>query len=168
MLDCMKTTRGGFRMLRREQLLQEVVHDPYQLGRKLREPSRCPECGAVYRDGRWAWLPYAGPAQRVRCPACRRIRDAFAAGYVRLGGDYFEAHRDEVLQRVRACEEAEKREHALERIIAIAPAPGGALVTTTGVHLARRIAQSLRRAFKGELDSHYHKADKVLRAYWSR
>jgi hypothetical protein len=26
----------------------------------------------------------------------------------------------------------------------------------------------LHRAFKGELDSHYHKADKVLRASWSR
>ena len=165
----MKAARGNFQMLRREQLLQEVVHDSYQLRRKLREPARCPECRAIYRDGRWAWAPLAaGPAQRVRCPACQRVRDAFAAGYVRLGGDYFAEHRQEILGRVRACEEAERAEHPLERIIAIAAAPGGVLVTTTGVHLARRIAQALRRAFKGELQSHYNRADKVLRAYWSR
>ncbi|HYL25331.1 MAG TPA: BCAM0308 family protein [Burkholderiales bacterium] len=164
----MKRSRGGFQLLRREQLLQEVVHDSYKLRRKLREPSRCRDCGAVYRDGRWAWSSGGGPAHKVRCPACQRIRDGYAAGYVRLGGGYFSEHRDEIVRRVRACERAEAREHPLERIIAVAPAPGGALVTTTGVHLAHRIAQALRHAFKGKLESRYNKADKVLRAYWSR
>jgi NMD protein affecting ribosome stability and mRNA decay len=164
----MKRERGGFRLLRREQLLQEVVHDSYKLRRKLREPSRCRDCGAVYRDGRWAWSSGGGPAHKVRCPACQRIRDAFAAGYVRLGGAYFGERREEILGRVRACEAAESRDHPLERIIAIGPAPGGALVTTTGVHLARRIAQALRRAYKGELESRYNKSDNVLRASWRR
>jgi len=164
----MKRTRGGFRLLQREQLLQEVVHDSYKLRRKLREPSRCRDCGAVYRDGRWRWSEGGGPAHQVRCPACQRVRDAFAAGYVQLGGRYFSEHREEVLRRVRACEAAESREHPLERIIAIAGAPGGALVTTTGVHLARRIAQALRHAYKGELESRYNKADNVLRARWTR
>jgi hypothetical protein len=164
----MKASRGGFRLLRREQLLQEVVHDSYKLRRKLPEPARCRGCGAVYRDGRWIWAPRGGPAHAVLCPACQRVRDAFPGGYVRLAGDYFSAHRSEILHRVRACERAELDEHPLERIIAIAPAPGGALVTTTGVHLARRIAQALRHAFKGELESRYHKAENVLRASWSR
>ncbi|HET7362936.1 MAG TPA: BCAM0308 family protein [Burkholderiales bacterium] len=164
----MKRARGGFRLLRREQLLQEVVHDSYKLRRKLREPSRCRDCGAVYRQGRWRWTEGGGPAHKVRCPACQRVRDAYAAGYVRLGGTFFGEHRDEILRRVRACENAERREHPLERIIAIAPAPDGALVTTTGVHLARRIAQALRHAYKGELESRYNKADNVLRARWTR
>lgn len=164
----MKRARNGFRLLRREQLLQEAVHDSYKLRRKLREPSRCRDCGAVYRDGGWRWSDGGGPAYRVRCPACQRVRDAYAAGFVRLDGRYFSEHRDEILRRVRACEAAERSEHALERIIAIAPAPGGALVTTTGVHLARRIAQALRRGYKGELESRYSKADNVLRVHWSR
>ena len=164
----MKATRGGFRLLRREQLLQEVVHDTYKLPRKLAEPARCRDCGAVYRDGRWTWAARGGPAHAVRCPACQRVRDAMPAGYVRLAGEYFGAHRSEILRRVRACERAERDEHPLERIMAIAPAGGGALVTTTGVHLARRIAQALRHSFKGELESRYHKAENVLRASWNR
>lgn len=164
----MKRVRNGFRLLRREQLLQEVVHDSYKLRRKLREPSRCRDCGAVYRDGRWAWSDGGGPAHKVRCPACQRIRDDLAAGYVRLGGPYLAEHRDAILRRVRACEEAERREHPLERIIAIKPVPRGMLVTTTGVHLARRIAQGLKGAFKGELESRYNKSDNLLRASWRR
>jgi NMD protein affecting ribosome stability and mRNA decay len=164
----MKAERGGFRLLRREQLLQEVVHDSYKPARKLREPTRCRDCGAVYRDGRWAWAPRGGPAYKARCPACQRIRDDYAAGYVRLSGEYFQRHREEILRRVRHCEEAEASQHPLERIMAIAPQSDGELVTTTGVHLAQRIAQALRHAFKGELESRYNKADKVLRVHWSR
>jgi hypothetical protein len=164
----MKRSRGGFRMLQREQLLEEVGHDSYKLPRKLREPTRCPDCSAVYRDGRWMWAPRGGPAYKTRCPACRRIRDAYAAGYVRLSGEYFRGHREEILRRVRSCEEAEASEHPLERIMAIAPAPGGELVTTTGVHLAQSIAHALKRAFKGELESRYNKGDKILRVRWSR
>jgi len=164
----MKRERGGFRLGRHEQLLQEVNHDSYKLPRKLREPLRCPDCGAVYRDGRWMWAPRGGPAYKLRCPACQRIRDAYAAGYIRLSGDYFRAHREEILRRVRHCEQAEVAEHPLERIIAVAPVAGGELVTTTGVHLARRIAHALKHAFKGEIESRYNKADKVLRAHWTR
>jgi len=60
---------------------------------------------------------------------------------------------------VRHCEQVEAAEHPLERIIAITPAAEGELVTTTGVHLARRIAHALQHAYKG---------DKVLRVSWSR
>ena len=44
----------------------------------------------------------------------------------------------------------------------------GVLVTTTGAHLAHRIGDALKRAYKGELDAHYLKADKLLRVKWSR
>lgn len=165
----MKTNRTASRSMRREQrILQDLVHDSYRLPRKLTEPARCRECGAVYRDGRWTWAPRGGPARSVRCPACQRIRDAAACGYIRLGGEYFAGHKDDVLRRVRACEREETREHPLERIIAITPVRDGTLVTTTGVHLARRIAHALQHSFKGELESRYHKAENVLRANWSR
>ena len=164
----MKSERGGFRLRRQEQLLQEVRHDSYQLTRKLREPTRCRECGAVYRDGRWRWAPRGGPAYLTRCPACQRVRDAYPAGYVTLSGKYYQEHRAEILRRVRHCEQAEAAEHPLERIIGMASAAAGDVVTTTGVHLARRIGHALRHAFKGELESRYNKADKVLRARWTR
>ncbi len=145
-----------------------VGYDRYKLPRKLREPTRCRDCGALYREGRWTWAPRGGPAYKIRCPACQRIRDARAAGYVSLSGEYFEGHRVQILRRVRRCEEAEMARHPLERIIAIAPAADGELVTTTGVHLARRIAHALQNAYKGELESRYNKGEKVLRVQWSR
>ena len=164
----MKGERGGFRMLRREQLLQELRHDSYKLPRKLAEPTRCPDCAAVYRDGRWQWSLPGGPARKARCPACQRIHDHFPAGYVRLSGAFFRQHRGEILRRVRHCEEAEKAEHALERIMQVAADGDGELVTTTGVHLARRIADALEDAFKGQLEFRYSKKENVLRVAWSR
>ncbi|MBV9188934.1 MAG: ATPase [Betaproteobacteria bacterium] len=145
-----------------------VAYDRYKLRRKLREPTRCRDCGAVYRDGRWMWALRGGPAYKVRCPACQRIRDSRAAGYVSLSGQYFAGHREEILRRVLRCEQAESAEHPLERIIAITPQGGGELVTTTGVHLARRIAHALQHAYKGALESRYHKGEKILRVHWNR
>lgn len=145
-----------------------VGYDRYKLPRKLREPTRCRDCGALYRDGRWVWALRGGPAYKVRCPACQRVRDSRAAGYVQLSGEYFAGHRDEILRRVRRCEQVEAAEHPLERIIAIRQEAAGELVTTTGMHLARRIAHALQHAYKGNLESRYNKGEKVLRVQWSR
>ncbi|HEX4926584.1 MAG TPA: BCAM0308 family protein [Burkholderiales bacterium] len=164
----MKTVRDGFRMLRHEQLLQEVVHDTYKLPRKLAEPTRCPDCGAVWRDGRWAWSAGGGPAHEARCPACQRIRDNFPAGFVSVSGEFFAGHRDEILALVRHCEENEKRNHPLERVMKIADDTSGVLVTTTGVHLARRLGEALEDAYKGVLEYHYNKEQQLLRVAWNR
>jgi len=141
----MKRERGGFRMLQHEQLMQELVHDSYHSKRKLPEPAR-------------------GAAR----PACRRIRDRFPAGYVSLSGRFFEAHRNEVLHRVRSCEGAERADHPLQRIMAIEAQRKGTLVTTTDTHLARRIGVALHKAYKGELEFRYNKEDDLLRVSWSR
>lgn len=164
----MKPSRGGFRMLRHEQLLQEVEHDAYRPRRKLAEPARCPECGAVYRRGRWTWGAARAGAQRARCPACQRIRAGHPAGIVTLSGAFFRAHREEIVEAVRRCEAAERLEHALERLMAIEPNSHATVITTTGAHLARRIGEALRRAYKGELELRYGKADSLLRVSWRR
>jgi hypothetical protein len=41
---------------RRDRLIREPEHDPYKSRRKLPEPTACPECGAVFREGRWQWV----------------------------------------------------------------------------------------------------------------
>jgi len=167
-LDLMKTERGGFRMLRREQLLQELVHDSYKSTRKLPEPTRCPDCGAVWHRGRWSWGAAPSGAHASRCPACHRIHDRFPAGYVTLKGEFFAAHRDEILARVRNCEQAEKQDHPLQRIMAIEPQDDGVLVTTTDSHLARRIGDALHDAWKGEFEYHYNREENLLRVSWAR
>ena len=164
----MKAERGGFQMLRREQLLQELVHDTYKSGHKLPEPTRCPGCGALFHKGRWTWDAAPPGAHEQSCPACHRIHDDFPAGYVALGGAFLAGHRDEILRLVKNCEEKEKAEHPLERIMAIRNAGDGIEVTTTGIHLAREIAERLHHAYQGELAFHYNEEDHLVRASWSR
>ena len=164
----MKTTRGGWRPLRREELRDELVHDSYKSKRKLPEPTCCPECGAVYQGGRWGWGTAAAGVNAVLCPACHRIHDRFPAGYVTLKGAFFATHRDEVLHLARNREAHEKAEHPLERIMAIQDIEDGALITTTDTHLARDIGEAVHAAYRGELEYHYNKEENLLRVQWVR
>jgi predicted Zn-ribbon and HTH transcriptional regulator len=164
----MKAQRRHVGGHRQEQLLQEVVHDSYKSKRKLPEPTRCKDCGALWRRGRWSWGAAPAGARPGRCPACKRTRDHFPGGLVALKGEFLAAHRDEILRRVRRCEAAEKRAHPLQRIMAVEAAGKGVVVSTTGSHLARRIGDALHHAYKGVLAYRYNKADPLLRVTWSR
>ncbi len=164
----MKRERGGFRMLKREQLLQELVHDSYKNDRKPSEPARCPGCGASWRKGRWTWEAAEADAHAHLCPACRRLRDDFPAGYVSLAGPFLHEHLREIQGLVKHCEADEKARPPLQRIMAIRSADGGLLITTTDVHLARTIAERVHDAYQGTLEFGYNKAENLLRASWTR
>jgi hypothetical protein len=164
----MKTERGGWRPLRREELRPERIHDSYKSDRKLPEPTRCPDCGAVYYRGRWTWDTAPPDAEQRRCPACHRIHDEFPAGYVMLAGEFLASHREDILNIARKREAHEKAEHPLERIMAIKEDAGGVLITTTDAHLARDIGEAVQSAYKGALEYHYNDADNLLRVHWTR
>jgi NMD protein affecting ribosome stability and mRNA decay len=164
----MKKGHEGFRAGRHEQLLQEFKHDSYKSRHKLADMTRCPDCGAVYIDGRWTWNAAPAGSPEERCPACHRMHDKFPAGFVSITGAFFAAHRDEIMNRVATCERNAKQDHPLERIMAIEGAESGVVVTTTDPHLARRIGEALHDAYKGELEYHYNKEDNLLRVVWSR
>jgi NMD protein affecting ribosome stability and mRNA decay len=160
----MKTKHGGWR----QEYRQEFVHDSYRQQEKLPEPTRCPDCGAVFRDGRWQWTPAPSGAHEALCPACRRIRDRYPAGYVTLTGDFFAAHRDDILHLVRNREVRAKAEHPLERIMAIEDVADGVQITTTDVHLARAIGEAVHDAYKGELELKYNDEENLVRVRWWR
>jgi hypothetical protein len=149
--------------------LKERIHDPYKADRKLHEPTRCPGCGAVFRDGRWCWVEVE-PAepQEALCPACRRIEDRYPAGEVIVSGAFAAAHGDEVLGLVRNTEQAEKREHPLHRIMDIQKREHDVVVTTTDIHLPRRIGHALEDAWHGELSTHYDEEGYFAQVTWRR
>jgi hypothetical protein len=154
---------------RKDRLVQERGHDPYQAGAKPPEPTRCPDCGAVFHKGRWQWLAAPEGAHESLCPACRRTREGLPAGYLTLSGPFFEAHREEVLHLVRNVETREKAEHPLERIMAIeAEAGGTTVVTFTGAHLTRGAGEAVAHAYQGDLELQYAEADPTLRVTWRR
>lgn len=158
----------GFQPIRHDRLLQQHEHDSYQLKGKLPEPTLCPQCTAVFSDGRWRWDGSAVGAGHALCPACRRINDNYPAGFVHLEGAYFATHREEIMHLVAHVAERQRKEHPLERIMAVEEQAEGVLVTTTDVHLARGIAEAVHGACQGHLKYHYNAMQQFLRVTWVR
>ena len=158
----------GFRPARSEHLLQEQTHDAYKSKGKLPEPTVCPQCGAVFHEGRWQWRQAPAGAHQETCPACHRIHDDYPAGFLTLEGEFFHAHRDEIMHLVHNVEKRERAEHPLKRIMAVEETKnGGALVSTTDIHLARGIGEALHHAYQGELKFHYNSEEILLRVNWT-
>ncbi len=159
---------AAFHPIRRDRLLQEAVHDAYQIKGKLHEPTVCPDCGAVFKAGHWQWVEKPAGAHQARCPACNRQHDNFPAGYVTLSGDFLSTHEDEILNAVRNHEKREMAEHPLQRVMNIERVAGGYQVTTTDIHLARGIGEALHHAYQGDLEFHYNPEQCLLRVNWQR
>jgi NMD protein affecting ribosome stability and mRNA decay len=153
---------------RKDRLIQEKRHDTYQEGHKWPESTRCTQCGALFVKGRWTWQESAEAVGEAICPACRRIAEHYPAGYIEISGPFFAEHREEILNLIRNVEKQEKDEHPLERIMAITTEKEPTLVTTTGLHLARRIGQALARAYTGNLSFRYADNESSIRVYWQR
>jgi len=154
---------------RQDRLIREMDHDPYQSKRKLSEPTICTECGATFHDGRWSWdAPGDGDRHEALCPACQRVRDRVPAGFLTLGGEFLDSHRDEVMNLVHNIEAREKAAHPLKRIMAIEQDDEGTLITVTDPHLARAIGEALHHAYQGEFDYRYTEGEYLLRGTWRR
>jgi hypothetical protein len=162
------TIPPGFRSIQvHDNLFQERVHDAYKLKGKLPEPSVCPQCGAVFHEGRWQWITAPAGAHKETCSACHRIHDHFPAGFVTLKGLFFNTHRDEIMHLVHNEEKRERSEHPLKRIMEVEDQGYSTLVTTTDIHLARGIGEAIHRAYKGELKYHYNPEQNLLRVSWA-
>jgi hypothetical protein len=153
---------------RKDKLIIEKRHDVYQTRNKWSEFTRCMDCGALYVNGRWTWQAAPAKSHETICPACRRIIDRFPAGFLEIKGPFFAEHRDEILNLIHNVEIQEKSEHPLERIMALTPKNGCLVITTTGLHLARRIGEALAHAYKGELSIQYAEAGDIVRVQWQR
>ena len=144
------------------------LDDPYRHAAKPPEPTVCPECKAVFTEGRWTWEKPPSDSNEQLCPACQRIHDRFPAGYVTIKGAFFQEHRDEIVNLIESHEKKEKAARPLQRIMAIDDKRDGLEVTTTDSHLARGIAEALHGAYKGELKLRYSRDENLLRASWRR
>jgi len=153
---------------RSDRLIHERVHDPYKTRLKLREPTVCTQCGAVYCDGRWQWAERLDGAYEELCQACHRINDGYPAGFVTLSGKFLSTHKAEVLGVAHNQENMEKGLHPLHRIMAIETESDSIVIKTTDIHLPRRIGEALQSAYEGELDFHYDEEAYLIRVNWKR
>jgi hypothetical protein len=84
------------------------------------------------------------------CPACHRINDNYPAGELTLSGSFPKSHGQEIVRLARNTEALENRKHPLQRIMSVEENPEGIVITTTDVHLPRRIGHAIVDAYKGE------------------
>ena len=154
---------------RRDRLVKEKQHDSYREQGKWPEPTLCTTCGALFANGRWKWSeePPLDP-NKVNCPACQRIKDQYPAGTIELRSAFLQGHWQEISNLIRNEEKLEKGEHPLERIMAIEKGEDHALISTTGIHIARRIGEAVCRAYQGELTFTYGDGEKTIRVLWTR
>lgn len=153
---------------RRDRTVQEFQHDTYKLRGKLKEPTACPDCGAVFHKGRWMWCPAPKEAEQATCPACHRMRDKYPKGLVTIKGAFKDERHDQVVGVVKNTEEKEKTEHPLSRIMTIEEQREGLVISTTDTHLPRRIGEALKHAYHGELELHYDQDEDFVRVTWTR
>ena len=164
----MKPERAGATRYTRDFRHDQQLHDPYYQAEKPPEPSQCPKCRAVFTHGRWTWDTAPKDAHEETCPACRRIEDRFPAGYVLIKGAFFNEHRDDIINLIKAREKRQKAERPLQRIMGMDETRDGFEVTTTDSHLARGIAEALHDAYKGDLKVRYSRDENLVRAVWKR
>ena len=162
-----KTPSGNHPVSHDRPLFEQDI-DAYKSKGKLSEPTVCPQCGAVYHEGRWQWIETSADAHQETCPACHRVNDKHPAGFVTLKGPFFDAHCEEIRRLIQHHAEHERAEHPLKRIIAIENQEGAMLVTTTDTHLARGIGEAVRHAYQGELKVGHVSGENLVRVYWSR
>ncbi len=154
---------------RRDRLIQEKQHDMYHEGKKWPEPTLCTECGSIFRNGRWDWADEPPVnANHITCPACQRIADNYPAGQIELQGEFLTQHREEIVNLIHNEEKLQKKEHPQERIMAIEETGEVTMITTTGIHIARRIGEAIASAYKGDLAFTYGDGEKSIQVAWVR
>jgi len=151
-----------------ERAYGERNEDAYQTRGKYPEPSMCSGCGAVFRKGRWQWGVVQRDAHIYLCPACQRIHDRVPAGVVTLQGDYFNMHRQEIMNLVHNIEAKEKANHPLQRIMNITMQDDATVISVTDFHLTHAIGEAIEHAHKGAVESQFVDKDGVMRVNWSR
>lgn len=161
-------TTPARRAAQRTRMVQEVRHDTYKLRGKLKEPTVCRACGAVFHKGRWTWGKKPAGASITTCAACARTADRYPAGLLSVKGPYVLDHRQELLNVARREERKANAEHPLSRIMAVEDTKDGFVVQTTDTHLARRIGEALHHAHDGDFAFRYREAAQLLRASWTR
>lgn len=150
----------------RTRIYDDKRHDTYRKKEKHPDPTICSECGSLFTNGRWTWDDLPELASEAVCPACQRIKDDYPAGIIEISGPFFDDHRTEIINMIHNIKNREIADHPLERIIKI-DEEEKTVITTTGLHLARRIGDALFSAYEGDLNYNYDD-ENLIRAYWIR
>ena len=139
------------------------------------ETAICRKCHATYQNRKWNLskesyekLAELNNTKIVLCPACRKTRDNFPGGIIKLKGDFLQVHEAEIMNLIRNEEMRAMGFNPLERIIVILHTREGIEIKTTNEKLAQRITRRVERAYQGKVEYKWSNGTKLLRAEWIR
>lgn len=164
---------------------KESVGDPYAATHPKTGFAICPDCRSVYHRKRWS-LPQLHPEsilpptprssrkagkplmmpELFLCPACQKIRDGYAEGFVSIQWEDWLRHKAEIMGLIHNEEKRASHTNPLERIMTIHTRTGGVDLETTTERMAQRIGRDLVRAFKGKVQYKWSHKDKLARVQW--
>lgn len=151
-----------------DKLIQDKRKDAYLKTNSPKASMVCSNCGAIFSNGRWTWKEMINSLRETTCPACKRINDNYPAGFVEIKGSFYAGHEKEISNLIMNTEKLEKKERPLERIMKFKPEKSKATLTTTGIHIARRIGEALSRSYQGNFSFQYLDGEKSIRVFWER
>ncbi len=151
------------------------VEDPYR-PEEGQEASICTSCRALYQNKRWFFdeklagqMEGTAKVQQVVCPTCRKIKDAYAEGYLTLSGDFFAERKPEIITLLKNEAARVSTRSVMDRVIKMTEEGKDRLVVeTTTEKLAQRLGRAVYRAYKGELNFSWAEPNRFVRVYWSR
>ncbi len=149
--------------------------DPYLTAEKINGDAVCKKCQAVYHNKRWSAdqdlyknIKEQKNIHLVLCSACRKVKDNFPGGILKIKGDFYSEHEEDIMNLIRNEEKRAQGFNPLERIMEISTTPAGVEITTTNEKLTQKIGKSIQRAYQGRLQYKWSDGTKLLRAEWQR
>ena len=149
----------------------DTEKDPYLNDMEEGGRAFCTKCGAYYSKKRWSMNvePFDEASfRKTVCPACRKIKDGYAGGYVTLRGEFMRDHMDEIVNLVRNNEKRAIYNNPLDRIISITRNDDGMEIQTTTDKYAQRLGRILKKSYKGSVEYKWSAGVKMARVIWSR
>jgi hypothetical protein len=85
-----------------------------------------------------------------------------------LAGGFATRHRDEIFHLIQHQEALERHQYPLHRIMGIAEKSEQIAISTTDIHLPRRLGKALKRAYGGDLAVQHGEGGSFVRVHWRR
>jgi hypothetical protein len=168
----MNKGKGLIRSLTRRGTRNEKMRPVERSTGRLREPSACERCGAVFVRRKWQRGRAATGALLARahwtvCPACRQVDRAEYFGRVLIRGTFVAANEDAIRRRVRNVAARAEFTQPERRLVSLERQGDVLEVLTTSQKLAHRIVHELKKVFRGRA-SYTWADDRSLLATWER
>ncbi|MBI4522315.1 MAG: ATPase [Deltaproteobacteria bacterium] len=136
----------------------------------------CRGCGSTYYRRRWTlqppqevldWGAFRNEIRFALCPACRKLREHYPSGELRLVG-VPAREEQEVFRLLRNEEERAREKNPLERIMRIQRDAEEWRVETTTEKLAQRLGRCVRKARGGKVVFKWSHNRKFARVLWQK